>query len=59
MTRNCRKMIGKTVDSLFFASSIPSSMALLQNWSDGKNNCQHEVTYNNNTGVSSTRLRER
>ena len=31
--------------------------ALVQNWSDGKNNCQHEATYNNITGVSA-RLRE-
>ena len=36
---------------------ITHRAALVQNWSDGKNNCQHETTYNNNTRVS-TRMHE-
>ena len=55
---HCPKEINHT-SLLHLTMCITYRAALLQNWSDGKNNCQHEVTYNNNPGVSSRNLLER
>ena len=49
---HCPKEINHT-SLLHLTMCITYRAALVQNWSDGKNNCQHEATYNNNTGVRS------
>ena len=54
---HCPKEINHT-SLLHLTMCITYRAALLQNWSDGKNNCQHEVTYKNNPGVSSRNLLE-
>ena len=52
---HCPKEINHT-SLLHLTMCITYRAALLQNWSDGKNNCQHEVTYNNKPRVSTRNL---
>ena len=49
---HCPKEINHT-SLLHLTMCITYRATLLQNWSDRKNDCQHEATYNNNTGVRS------
>ena len=39
-------------DNKPYFSSASDYVHNIQNWIDGKNNCQHEVIYNNNPGLT-------